>query len=318
MVTMSTTERPPRGLEYKATALAPAPATGGPPRGAAAVWEGVVAATGVPYGDVIYAPGAIGRSLTRLKPKGTYGRSWLRPVAIVEDAAELPPRDPRIPATLANGRPWPEGAGAVWMRLRFIIGTADGRAAYAAAQATGPAEWMLGFHVKGEKRRGGRRVIDEMDLYQLWPRSLDDDTGPGPEVKAAGVRLEIKAAGPARPSTRNRAGLTRVIACSVCRLPAAGVIPQGALRDGQSLICARCVGVMNEALDERVATIDPAEVEEVFGEPELTIEAEYEQAVEREEEYRMQPGGTLTRADQDPAGRGRAWSAGDRRAAPRW
>ena len=59
----------------------------------AAVWEGIVAATGVPHGQTTYAPGAIGRSLGRRTPKGTYGRSWLRPVAQVLAAEELEPGD---------------------------------------------------------------------------------------------------------------------------------------------------------------------------------------------------------------------------------
>lgn len=304
-------QRPPAGLEYK-TAAAVLDAPPAPPGGTdAAVWEGIVAVTGLPGADGVgYAPGAIGRSLARLTPKGTHGRSWLRPTSIVERAEELEPGDPRIPAMLADGTPWPPTAGAVWMRLRFITGTADGRAALAAARAAGPGEWALGFRSVAERRRGGARVLDDVDLYQMWPRGLVDDTTDdgGPEVKAAGVPpLEVKAGGPARPTLRDRPGVPRVVACSLCRTPAAGVVP-GGLRDGEALICARCVQVMNQALDEHVATIDPADVETVFGDPELTTEQEYAAALDGENAWNMLSDGTLARADEDEdAVEGRAW-----------
>ena len=309
--------RPPYDLEYKtAPAVLDAPPTAVADEPGAAVWEGIVAVTGLPGADGVgYAPGAIGRSLARLTPKGTHGRSWLRPTSIVEQAEELEPGHPRIPATLADGTPWPRTAGAVWMRLRFITGTADGRAALAAARAAGPGEWALGFRSVDERSRGGVRVLDDLDLYQMWPRGLvDDATGGGPEVKAAGLPpLEVKAGGPSRPTLRDRPGMPRVVACSVCRLPAAGVVP-GGLRDGEALICARCVQVMTDALDEHVATIDPADVETVFGDPELTTEQEYAAALDGEQRWGLEPDGTLMPATDDPTCRGRAWSAGTRRA----
>ena len=305
MVDMPTIERPPAGLECDGAGRARPNRQHEHRHGRV---EGIVAITGYPTGSGVgYAPGAIGRSLTRRTPKVTHGRSWLRPVGVVEEAKELPPGHPHIPATLANGRPWPSGGrggvGAAAVHHRHRRGTRG----LAAAQAAGPAEWMLGFHVNRDRHRGGLRVVDELDLYQLWPRSLDDDTGPAPEVKAAGVRLEVKAAGPARPrpTMRDRPGMPKVVACSVCRLPAAGVVP-GGLRDGDALVCARCVAVMTEALDEHVATIDPAEVEAVFGEQELTSEQAYDQAVDDEVRWDVLADGTLTRATDDPS-RGRAW-----------
>ena len=213
MVTMSTIERPPAGLEYKtATLAAPAPAE---PSTSADMWEGIVAVTGAPTGSGVgYAPGAIGRSLARRTPKVTHGRSWLRPVGVVEEAKELPPGHPCIPATLADGTPWPPTAGAVWAKLRFITGTGDGRTTLAAARRAGPAAWALGFQATKERKRAGLRVLDDLDLFQLWPRALvDDETGPGPEVKTAGAVFEVKAGGPpgARLSFRDRPGVPRVV-----------------------------------------------------------------------------------------------------------
>ena len=273
--------------------------------------------TGVPSGDTVYARGAIGRSLARRAPQGTHGRSWLRPVATVEDAVELQPGDPRIPATLADGAPGPSGAGAVGARLRFITGTADGRAAYAAARAAGPAEWMLGFQVQAERRPGGVRVVEDLDVYQLWPRSLvDDATGPGPEVKAAGLRLEVKAGGPARPlrSVRDRPCLPRVVPCTTCRRPAAALIGGGLMPD-EALICDEYVSAMTSALDEHVATIDPADLAEAA---ELTTEQEYERAMADEQEWAMLPDGELVPAESDPQRDGLAWSQTGRRTERAW
>jgi hypothetical protein len=55
--------KPPHGLEFKAApaAFATPPARSARRSADAAVWEGIVAATGVPYGGTTYAPGAIGR-----------------------------------------------------------------------------------------------------------------------------------------------------------------------------------------------------------------------------------------------------------------
>ena len=312
MVTMSTIERPPAGLEYKtATLAAPAPAE---PSTSADMWEGIVAVTGAPTGSGVgYAPGAIGRSLARRTPKVTHGRSWLRPVGVVEEAKELPPGHPCIPATLADGTPWPPTAGAVWAKLRFITGTGDGRTTLAAARRAGPAAWALGFQATKERKRAGLRVLDDLDLFQLWPRALvDDETGPGPEVKTAGAVFEVKAGGPpgARLSFRDRPGVPRVVSCSVCQKPAAALVG-GGLRPGEALVCADCVGVMTSALDEHVATIDLADLDEAA---ELTTEQAYDQALDEEIDWAMQPDGSLVRANQDPARRGRAWSPGQRRA----
>ncbi len=124
---------------------------GSPGDTAAGMWEGLIVVTGVPHGDVIYAPGAIERAFARRTPKGTHGPDWLRPVAIMEASEELMPSDPRLPATLPDGSPWPPEAGAVWARLRFITATADGKAALAAARRTPTAGWLLGLRTEREQ-----------------------------------------------------------------------------------------------------------------------------------------------------------------------
>lgn len=325
--------RPPVDLEHKRAALAPAPGpavtTGddtGPvevdaERGTVTLIAAVTGTVDGVYDRII--PGAFTRTLREgPKPKVVLGHDWNRPIGRVTSIREYLPGDPRLPQRTGSGRPWPREAGALIAEVKLNTAVPAAKDALEMIKFYGEeSSWSIGYRTVKSRQRGDVRELLDVDLYEISPVLH----GAHPDARLIGVKgarpgYEVKAtaAGPSRPTTRNRPGLTRVIACSVCRLPAAGVVPGGALRDGQSLICARCVGVMNEALDERVATIDPAEIEEVFGEPELTIEQEYEQAVEREEEYRMQPGGVLTRADHDPARAGRAWSAGDRRAAPRW
>lgn len=213
----------------------------------AAVWEGIVAATGIPHGRTTYAPGAIGRSLGRRTPKGTYGRSWMRPVAQVLAAEELEPGDPRLPATL-DGRPWPARAGAVWARLRFIVGTADGRAALAAARTAGPTDWMLGFVVAREHREGAGRVVDDLDVMQLWPRALVDDGDPrrGPEVKALGAALEFKAGGPGA----GVGALTRVDCAGGCGRSARLSFP---VLGKRGYVCSACLEEATDGLADALA-----------------------------------------------------------------
>jgi hypothetical protein len=66
----------------------------------------------------------------------------MRSGGVVDAIEELEPGDPWIPAALADGTPWPAGAGAVWGRLQFIP-TAGGAEARDAAHQAGPAEWKF-------------------------------------------------------------------------------------------------------------------------------------------------------------------------------
>ncbi|MHA6626257.1 hypothetical protein ACU61A_12550 [Pseudonocardia sichuanensis] len=285
--------RPPR-LEHKATALTGpvAARSTGPDGAAASIWEGLIAITGVPHGDVVFAPGAIGRAFARRRPKGTHGKDWLRPVAIMEASEELMPSDPRLPATLPDGSLWPAEAGAVWARLRFITGTIDGKAALAAAQCTPPGGWLLGFKAERERKRAGIRVLDELDVYQLWPRSLRGDRPGGPEVKSAVGDMEVKAAGPPRSqhTARTRPGLPTVVPCSICRRPAAALVNGGLRAMDERLICSSCVAVIHDALDQHLGTIGPDELAET---EELTSEDEYAAALDEQRQWHLDADGYL-------------------------
>jgi len=99
------------------------------------------------------------------------------------------------------------------------------------------------------------------------------------------------------------------VECSVCERPAAVVVP-GGLRRGERLICPRCV---EEGTD--TATIDADDLIDAYQltDPELTSEQEYDEALDNEVRYQMEPDGTLTRATDDPT-RGRAWGRDQGRA----
>jgi hypothetical protein len=105
-------------------------------------------------------------------------------------------------------------------------------------------------------------VLHDLDLLALWPGSIAD----GNEVKSlhspAGSRFEVKSGAPAHPrsAVRDRPGVPRVVPCSVCRLPAAGLVG-GGLRTDEALVCAACVQAMTGALDERVSVRDPGHVQ---------------------------------------------------------
>jgi hypothetical protein len=102
----------------------------------------------------------------------------MRRGGVVEAIEELEPGDPRIPATLSDGTPWPAGAGAVWARVRFTP-TADGREAHDAAHRAGPVEWKFGYMRPRSTGPAHARVLHDLDLMALWPASIID-----PEVKS--------------------------------------------------------------------------------------------------------------------------------------
>ena len=121
MVTMSSSARPPAGLETKgaATMLAPTP-TAPTPDTATVTPEGVVeliaAVTGVQddVGDII-RPGAFRRTLAERRPKVCSNHRWDMPIGRVLDIKELLPGDPRLPRTSGDGRAWPwPGACPSW------------------------------------------------------------------------------------------------------------------------------------------------------------------------------------------------------------
>lgn len=134
------------------------------------------------------------------------------------------------------------------------------------------------------------------------------------DVKGRPPRLETKATtsaarAVAQRTARDRPGLPRVEPCSVCRRPAATLVG-GGLGANESLICSECVAAMLDALDQRLATISPEELDEAA---ELTSEQEFERALTDEMLWELQGDGSLTLATDKPT-RGRAWGRDPRRA----
>ncbi len=116
---MSSSARPPAGMEYKSapTMLAPRPGpaaakVGSPARSgmtkvdSAGQVVALVAVTGVEddANDVI-EPGAFRRTLRERQVQGVLGHDWNRPVAQAVEVVELMPGDPRLPRTAPDGTP---------------------------------------------------------------------------------------------------------------------------------------------------------------------------------------------------------------------
>ena len=153
------------------------------------------------------------------------------------------------------------------------------------------------------------RVLHDLDLLALWPTSIVG----GNEVKVhspAGSRFEVKSGAPAgaQGALRDRPGLPTVVGCSTCRLPAAALVP-GPLRNGEAVICARCIDATTDGLDEHLATIDPTDLDAAA---ELTPEEEFDRALADEQDGTCCRTARLVEADQDPQRDGLAWSSGQR------
>lgn len=141
------------------------------------VVEALVSVTGVldGVGDVI-EPGAYTKTLAKRTPRGVWSHAWSSPVSKTLDIKELMPGDPDLPKELSNGEPWPAGAGALWVRTKFNLGTPAGKDAFSNvkffSEDTGAdtAEWSIGYKtVKSTKDKDGTRRIKELDLYEYSP-----------------------------------------------------------------------------------------------------------------------------------------------------
>jgi hypothetical protein len=118
----------------------------------------------------ILVPGCFGRSLRERTPALCVAHDWARIAGQVLSAVELLPGDPRLPATTADGAPWPREAGALLIRARFLLGTREGREQYAIAQVFGREQsFSIGYKVTddGAKVRGGVRHIYDLDLFEV-------------------------------------------------------------------------------------------------------------------------------------------------------
>lgn len=131
----------------------------------------IVAVTGVrDEVDDIIVPGAFRRSLAEREMKGVKGHDWNRPVAVQRHAVELMPGDDRLPARLPSGAPWPAEAGALAVKASYILGTADGHAAWQEALAFGRSQaYSIGYKVSKARQRGDIRYIYDLDVYEFSP-----------------------------------------------------------------------------------------------------------------------------------------------------
>lgn len=138
--------------------------------------EALVSVTGVldGVGDVI-EPGAYTNTLSKRMPRGVWNHTWGTPVSKTLAIKELMPGDPDLPKTLSDGKPWPPGAGALWVRTKFNLDTPAGKDAFSNVKffsEDGPdtAEWSIGYKtLKSSKDKAGTRHIKELDLYEYSP-----------------------------------------------------------------------------------------------------------------------------------------------------
>lgn len=137
--------------------------------------EAIVSVTGIvdEVKDII-RPGAYAKTLAKRTPKGVYSHSWDQPVSKTLDIKELLPGDPNLPKSLADGRPWPREAGALWVKMQFNLETERGRNAFSDVKFYGDdQEWSIGYNVPpaGAKvnPKMGVREIDYLDLFEYSP-----------------------------------------------------------------------------------------------------------------------------------------------------
>ncbi|WP_345612546.1 HK97 family phage prohead protease [Pseudonocardia adelaidensis] len=118
-----------------------------------------------PASKDILVPGCSGRTLKSIKTRMVLGHDWNRVVGQTISAVELLPGDPRLPRTAPDGTPWPREAGALLVKARFLLGTADGRNDYEVARAfEAEQNFSIGFKVKKARQQGGIRRVYDLDM----------------------------------------------------------------------------------------------------------------------------------------------------------
>ncbi|MFF4777544.1 hypothetical protein ACFY05_32275 [Microtetraspora fusca] len=163
-------------LEFKATTTSSTEAELLTADDETGVVEAIVSVTGVvdDDGDIL-EPGVYAETLKRRKPKGIFGHDWAKWASRTEAIEEWLPGDPRLPAKTRDGKPWPQGAGALYVKTRYNLATDVGRNAYHDVKffsEVAECEWSIGFRVpKGKSVRGkdGIRRIKGIDLFEYSP-----------------------------------------------------------------------------------------------------------------------------------------------------
>lgn len=139
--------------------------------------EGVVTAlvsvTGVKdnVSDII-EPGAYATTLKARTPKGVWNHTWTEPVSKTLAIEELAPGAKGLPTQLPDGSSWPQGAGALQVKMQFNLKTQRGKDAYEDVLFFGDEqEWSIGYKVPEGKSatRDGIRHIYEVDLFEFSP-----------------------------------------------------------------------------------------------------------------------------------------------------
>uniref|UniRef100_UPI003F49B2E7 hypothetical protein n=1 Tax=Nonomuraea sp. CA-251285 TaxID=3240002 RepID=UPI003F49B2E7 len=163
-------------LEYKASGATATAAESGvlEADNQTGIVEAIVSVTGVVDEDNDeILPGAYAETLKKRMPKGIFHHDWRRWVARTLDIKELPPGDPHLPKTTRSGDPWPTGAGALWVKAQFNLGTTEGKEAFSNIEFfSDETEWSIGYKVKpgnARKTPQGVRRIKAVDLYEYSP-----------------------------------------------------------------------------------------------------------------------------------------------------
>ncbi|WP_224404012.1 hypothetical protein [Pseudonocardia sp. ICBG1034] len=178
---------------------------------------------------------------------------WTRPIARAHEVVELRPGDRRLPTRTPDGKPWPQQAGALLVRGKFL-NTRDCREAAAVARGFGEQQaFSIGYRVPegGAQNRGGVRHIKAVDLYEFSTvlvganslaglQSVKEFVPDGVEIKSA-----TAVTGAARP--RTVVDPVTVAQCAFCLAPAAGSL--GA-RPGAmvALTCDNCTDRIHELI----------------------------------------------------------------------
>lgn len=138
------------------TSAAPAPPTETTAVTGQGTVRAIVAVTGVAddQGNLI-EPGAIRASLAQRGIKLCYAHDHKCPIGRVTSAVELMPGDRRLPATTADGAPWPRQAGALLLTGKLKLATPAGREAFDEIRFWGPLP--AATRVRCEECGGSRR-----------------------------------------------------------------------------------------------------------------------------------------------------------------
>lgn len=152
-------------------------------------------------GDIV-VPGAFKSTLKKRIPKVIEAHAWDKPIGKVLEIDELLPGNKDLPATTAQGDPWPKVAGALVAKVQ-LFRTPQGEAAKIRWDGYGAdQQFSIGYRAKrATKDKKGIRSLHEIDLFEisdvLW--GAMPLAGPMPAALAAKViagmgEIEVKGA----------------------------------------------------------------------------------------------------------------------------